>query len=227
MPEWLTFMDGEVMEVCGNVQLIPERFFSSNVYVIGESELTLVDAGGPNAAKKYIFREMRSRGIDPRRVGRIIITHAHPDHVGGVLDFLEVSEPEVMIHEADVRLLKLGGIKPGRLLSDGDVVRAEGCELKVVHTPGHSPGAICLYDADRKILFSGDTVFSYGIGRFDLPGGSLRALVSSLARLLNLSVDVLLPGHGEVVLRGAMRNIEANYRYALSFTSEGEAGGFL
>lgn len=215
------------MKVCGNVRLIPERFFSSNVYVVGESELTLIDAGGPNAARKYIFREMKSAGIDPRKVGKIIVTHAHPDHVGGIPEFLEVTEPEVMVHEADIRFLKLGGIEPGRLLFDGDVVRGEGYELKVIHTPGHSPGAICLYDAERKILFSGDTVFAYGIGRFDLPGGSLRALVSSLARLLELDVETLLPGHGEVALRGAIKNIEANYRYALSFTGEGGVGGIF
>ncbi|MBS7287462.1 MAG: MBL fold metallo-hydrolase [Candidatus Freyarchaeota archaeon] len=217
--------DGGTMEICRNIQLIPERFFSSNVYVVGENELTLIDAGGPNAAKKYIFREMKSTGIDPRKVGKIIITHAHPDHVGGVPEFLEVSEPEVMIHEADTRLLKLGGIKPGRMLSDGDVVRAEGCELRVIHTPGHSPGGICLYDADRKILFSGDTVFAYGIGRFDLPGGSLRVLVSSLARLLELDVETLLPGHGDVVLRGAVKNIGTNYRYALSLMGESNVRG--
>ena len=175
--------------------------------------------------KKYIFREMQGLGVNPRDVARIVITHTHPDHIGGLPDFHKSSEPEVLVHRAEARFVESIGVPPEKILSDGDVVNVGSCSLHVIHTPGHSPGSICLYEPGRKILFSGDTVFAYGIGRFDLPGGSIRQLASSISRLLRLEVDLLLPGHGNIVLKGASRNLEANYRYALSLMEGRGIGG--
>jgi glyoxylase-like metal-dependent hydrolase (beta-lactamase superfamily II) len=82
--------------------------------------------------------------------------------------------------------------------------------LRVLHTPGHSPGSICLFDAEEGILFSGDTVFTHGsFGRYDLPGGERHALLKSLERLSTLDVRAIYPGHGEPVEKQAERHIAA------------------
>jgi hydroxyacylglutathione hydrolase len=84
---------------------------------------------------------------------------------------------------------------PERLLKDGDVIKVGDLSFTVVHTPGHSPGSICLYG--EGVLFSGDTLFREGIGRSDLPGGNYRELMASLHRLMMLPEDtVVYPGHG-------------------------------
>jgi len=81
------------------------------------------------------------------------------------------------------------------LLKDGDVIKVGDLSFTVLHTPGHSPGSICLYG--EGVLFSGDTLFREGIGRSDLPGGNYRELMNSLHRLMALSEDtVVYPGHG-------------------------------
>ena len=71
--------------------------------------------------------------------------------------------------------------------------------VTVLHTPGHSPGSICLYQPDKKVLFTGDVVFNQGIGRTDLPGGSGPELKESIKRISHLDVSLLLTGHGDVV----------------------------
>jgi glyoxylase-like metal-dependent hydrolase (beta-lactamase superfamily II) len=93
-----------------------------------------------------------------------------------------------------------------RLLNDGDRVGG----LLVIHTPGHTPGGICLYDTEARDLISGDTVFTDGgFGRTDLPGGDETALRHSLERLGALDVKGLYPGHGSPVERGGSRHIAA------------------
>ncbi|MHA1252018.1 MAG: MBL fold metallo-hydrolase, partial [Candidatus Helarchaeota archaeon] len=87
-----------------------------------------------------------------------------------------------------------------RGLKDGDILTIDGMEFLVIHTPGHTEDGICLYNKKYKILVSGDTVFSYGgIGRADLPGGSMKLLVKSIEKLLKLDVEFLLPGHMDFV----------------------------
>jgi len=81
-------------------------------------------------------------------------------------------------------------------LKDGDIIDLGGTKLKVFVVPGHTPGGLALYDADSKTLFSGDTVFSAGYGRYDLMGGDYSALKDSIARLAKLDVKELYPGHG-------------------------------
>ena len=85
----------------------------------------------------------------------------------------------------------------------------------MIHTPGHTPGSICLYEAQSKSLFSGDTVFPYGsVGRTDLPGGSSRDLIRSISRLVKLDVSVLYPGHGEVTSNNVNEQIKQSLELA-------------
>jgi glyoxylase-like metal-dependent hydrolase (beta-lactamase superfamily II) len=128
---------------------------------------------------------------------------------------------QVMIHGADVDLYRaapeLGrmfGIhtapppEPDRLLGDGDTVAFGEHVLSVIHTPGHSPGGICLHLAAAKLLFAGDTLFCRGIGRTDLPGGSMRELARSIRERLYLLEDTtrVLPGHGPATTIREERN---------------------
>jgi glyoxylase-like metal-dependent hydrolase (beta-lactamase superfamily II) len=140
----------------------------------------------------------------------IINTHAHPDHVGANLALKQRFQVPVFVHEGDKKLFE-GAVPffaalgydfkigyPDFYVSDGKFFTFGDTSLRVIHTPGHSPGGVCLYDGEG-ILFSGDTLFKDGVGRTDLPGGSFTALTDSLKdKLFKLPKDTrVYPGHGE------------------------------
>ncbi|HNQ32290.1 MAG TPA: MBL fold metallo-hydrolase [Methanoculleus sp.] len=191
---------------------MPVRWIASgttyaNSFVYGN---VLVDAGVlPMAVEPY------AGAIDT-----IVLTHAHYDHTAHVKEIARLcGDAAVCIHEADAPGLvndtrslamifgaRSPGIAPDVLLSDGDPVGS----LRVIHTPGHTPGGICLYDPAAKVLFSGDTVFAGGsFGRYDFPGGDRKALIASIERLAALDVEGLYPGHGEPAPTGGGRHIAA------------------
>jgi len=140
------------------------------------------------------------------------------DHAGALKEVKEaIGTAEIAIHSAEAELLqeqpvsKLLGLSPislpppDRLLEDGETIHAGGLQFLVLHTPGHTSGGICLLVAE--ILFSGDTLFNYGVGRTDLPGGSYDELMNSIhARLLVLPDNTTVyPGHGPDTTIGAER----------------------
>jgi len=173
-------------------------------------ENILIDAGVlPMAVEPYATE-----------INTIVITHAHYDHIAHVREIARLcADARVCIHGADAPGLvddarslamhfgaRSPGIVPQTFLADGDRIG----NLCVIHTPGHTPGGICLYDEAAKVLFSGDTVFTGGsFGRYDFPGGDRRMLAASIERLAALDVVGLYPGHGEPALRGGGRHIAA------------------
>ena len=196
----------------GDVGVIQLSDTDSNIYIIGN---VVIDAGtGFNFTRLMaIFKALR---MDMGKVEWVINTHGHFDHAGGNGYFLNA---KVAIHEADAPVLEKGDSelsfadffdgdmkarKVDRLLKDGDEISG----LRVIHTPGHSPGSICLYDEKTKTLFSGDTVFAAGIGRTDLPGGNEEDMKRSLGKLKALKIERLFPGHGDPVLKGVKLVIE-------------------
>ncbi len=148
-----------------------------------------------------------------RTLDFIINTHAHIDHVGGN-DFFNYAQ--VYCHEFEADAMKSGAFygttqfigsgSPKRVdhfLKNGDKIDLGETKLDVIHTPGHSPGSICLYEKNQEALFSGDTLFPDGnVGRTDLVGGSMEDLISSLKKLNNLDFEILFPGHMRVVNNG-------------------------
>ncbi len=146
----------------------------------------------------------------PIRVRYLVHTHAHLDHVGGTRGVREAFEDaRIALHREDetiYRALKMQGemfglklddpLEPDHWLQDGDELRAGDLKLEVLHTPGHSPGGVCLQLEDR--VFTGDTLFQGSIGRTDLWGGDLDLLLGSIRdRLLTLDPDTrVFPGHG-------------------------------
>jgi len=138
----------------------------------------------------------------------IILTHCHFDHTCAASAIAAISGSEIAIHESDARLLgddhatasilfgrRAPQITPDILLYGGELFEFDDLLLEVLHTPGHTPGGICIYESGTKSLFSGDTIFpGGGIGRCDL-GGDISDLIRSTELLTTLDVDMLYPGH--------------------------------
>jgi glyoxylase-like metal-dependent hydrolase (beta-lactamase superfamily II) len=189
---------------------------SSNVYTIGVDEITVIDTGAGDPMNT-LPPKLKTLDLDPRNVKQIILTHTHFDHTGGIEALASMASPRVLLHEDGINDVEGFGLGVSKL-HDGDSVLAGNRRLEVIHTPGHMPGAICLYERQDKILFSGDTVFpDGGFGRTDLPGGESRKLVESLARLAMLKVDFILPGHMEPVTSNARTHLATAYENAKSW----------
>jgi len=189
---------------------------SSVCYLIrGTAGSYLIDTGiGSKDSTDYI-RRVVSDNLGDSLLSGIILTHCHIDHVGGAsvlsaffgcpiyigaLDAEYISSPDYSVTAVNM-FLKYGmdfRFQPIECTSveEGHVFDLGDYRLRVISTPGHSPGSICLYDESSGWLFSGDTVFAYGVGRTDLPGGSIDELRSSILKLRNLNISNLSPGHG-------------------------------
>lgn len=148
----------------------------------------------------------------------IILTHGHYDHIIGVSELKSKIGAPVYAHSGDAAMLAnpmlnlsqlFAGeiiLKPDRLLSEGDALCVGNFILTVRHTPGHTPGGICLLGDD--LLFSGDTLFAGSIGRTDLPGGDEKALLHSVRCLLSVSDQTrVFPGHGPETRMGIERAV--------------------
>ena len=161
-----------------------------------------------------IVRKLIDEGLTLKA---ILLTHGHGDHILAVdalkkqfgVKVYAAKAEEALLSDAAQNLSKaLFGIavtvKPDILLEDGQEFEAAGIRLRMLHTPGHTPGGCCYYQAEEKILFSGDTLFCGSIGRTDFPGGSLSELVRSVKeKLLVLPEDVkVYPGHEEITTIG-------------------------
>lgn len=141
-------------------------------------------------------------------INYIINTHGHPDHIGANRKIKEHTNAPILIHQYDAPMLTKSGsvlsfIFPlesssppaDTFIKDGDLIECAGMKLKVLHTPGHTPGGISLLIDD--FIFTGDTLFSGSIGRFDLPGGSQEVLLNSIKKILSLDENLIIyPGHG-------------------------------
>jgi hydroxyacylglutathione hydrolase len=188
------------------VRGIPGQGYLGNAYIV---ENVLIDAG------------ILPHQIEPYRdeIETIVLTHCHFDHTAHLKEIAHLCDAEVAIHAADAQGLteerfslslhfgsRSPGIRPDRYLEEADLVGP----LRVLHTPGHTPGSICLYLEGEEALISGDTVFSDGgFGRYDFPGGDRGNLERSLDRLAALRVEGLFPGHGPSVQKDGHLHIVA------------------
>ena len=162
---------------------------ATNCYLfISEQELAIIDPG--DEADKILTQVKETK----TKIKYIINTHFHFDHVLASDELRERTGAEVLIHEDEKKFIKF---KVDKFLKEKDKIRIGSTVLEVIHTPGHTPGGICLLG--KEMIFTGDTVFKNGYGRTDLKGGSSEKLKDSLKRLsglLNPGITVY-PGHGE------------------------------
>ncbi len=205
--------------------------YDSNVYLLEDEDPIVVDTGTGMYADTIL--EELSRIVPLKKVGRIVLTHCHYDHLGGAAAFQKATGAKVYLHEAEATPIMAGdsslaisgmfGQKLKQLkvepLKTGQKLKCGSSELEVLHTPGHSPGSIVLHDKESRSAIVGDTVFcDGGVGRWDLPGGDLGQLISSLKRLGELGLKNMYPGHGSYAegdapmhLRLAAKYIEEGY----------------
>jgi glyoxylase-like metal-dependent hydrolase (beta-lactamase superfamily II) len=208
----------------------------ANSYLLRDGEgAVLVDAGcGFEQCYGKIKEFLAENGLAPSDVHTVLLSHAHPDHMGAMPFLLEESSPRVVIHELEkplasdnsllnrsfdmshiseyyaerldgagdfdileyfAPLCPMGAAEATETVVDGDVLEMGGRRLEVMHTPGHAPGHICLYDADDRTLLSGDVVGAV-VAWYCPSGGGAAGYLESLDRIEQLDIDLILPSHG-------------------------------
>ena len=186
--------------------------FGTNTFVINDGQqVLLIDPACSNQyEQQQLYAYIHSLNIQPSTF-HIIATHGHLDHLWGAKWATEQWQTPVLMHEADIPMAEamqdqydLFGI---RMKAEPFPIKPFTFHLSpftVIHTPGHTPGSICLYWPEEKVLISGDTLFEMGYGRTDLPGGDFMQLMNSLEHLFKLPADTkVYPGHGDYTTIGA------------------------
>ena len=188
-----------------------------NSFLIDGAKKILVDPGHRHLFQ-HVKRGLAQIEMTPEQIDVVLVTHGHPDHLEMVGSF----GPETLwaMSRIDYEfVMKYIGSHmklpdPTFFLQEGELTIGDKT-FQVILTPGHSPGSICLYWPEKKVLFTGDVVFSQSIGRTDLPGGSGKQLKESISRLAELDVEVLCPGHGDVV--AGRENVKKNFKLIRDF----------
>ncbi len=190
-----------------------------NAFFIDGPTRVLIDPGH-RALFDHVELGLGELGLKTDDVDLVICTHAHPDHLEGVQLFrnnstlFTLSEIEwrwALSAGKDMSAaygIDIEAIMPDFFLKEG-TLSLDGLDLEIYHTPGHSPGSVCLYWSAQKALFTGDLVFKDGLGRTDLPGGDGAQIKASIQRMAQLDVELLLSGHGDIV--SGARDVRSNF----------------
>ena len=196
-----------------------------NTYFIDGPTRILIDPGH-QALFDHVELGLGDLGLKTDDIDLVICTHAHPDHLEAV-PLLKKKGAQFTLNEIEWQWTATVGkqmstafgididtFAPDFFLREGEL-SLDGLEMKVFHTPGHSPGSVCLYWPMQKALFTGDLVFKEGLGRTDLPGGDGALIKESIKRMARLDVELLLSGHGEII--SGAREVKSNFEQIEDF----------
>ena len=181
------------------VHVLPLGMLQTNCYILAEGNRCLLIDPGDEAERVLSFLEEKQ--LTPEA---ILLTHGHFDHVGAVKTLAVETDCRVFLCEEDLSLpgaMTAGSLYYTDTYAEGDTWALAGMSFTVLHTPGHTPGSVCLLFGNH--LFSGDTLFAGSCGRTDFPGSSPAAMVRSLKRLATLEDTIhVYPGHGKTTTMG-------------------------
>lgn len=177
----------------------------TNAYIVGDEETRQAIIVDPGDEPDRILDEVKSDNLN---VESVICTHAHFDHVGAAGDIKKETGAKILLHESDLEAYGLAKDQaafwgfsidelpePDDFIKEGDEIRVGNLSFKVLHTPGHSRGGICLYG--EGVIITGDTIFQGSVGRTDFPGGSIDELKKSFKRIIDLPEKTkIYCGHG-------------------------------
>ena len=198
-------------------EIFPVGLLRCNCSILGDErtrEAIVVDPG--DDIPRILLRLARHL----LTVVRIVVTHAHIDHIAGARELKRITGAPVTFNQADLPLLAMMGDQakwlgvatpevepPDDDLPDDSMVTAGSLRVRVIHTPGHTPGSVCLHLPDESLLLAGDTLFAGGVGRTDFPLGNGHALLKSIHTRLMILPDStrVIPGHGDATSIGEER----------------------
>jgi hydroxyacylglutathione hydrolase len=200
------------------ITTLPVGLIQTNCYVVGCEETKKGAVIDPGGHPERILAEVERQGLT---VEYVLNTHAHFDHTDANGAIVAATGATLALHPGDLPLLKASGGAtffgmqaetsplPDLELGDGDELAVGNLCFQVLHTPGHTPGHVCFYEATEGVLFDGDVLFYRGVGRTDLPGGSWAQLMDSIQRVLFALPDetAVYSGHGPATTIGQEKQL--------------------
>jgi glyoxylase-like metal-dependent hydrolase (beta-lactamase superfamily II) len=199
------------------LETFPVGPLQCNCTILGDEQTGEAIVIDPGEEIGRIQKRLAAHGL---KLKQILVTHGHIDHIGGALKLKRLTGAPIYLNEGDLEQLALMheqanwlGVEtpetspPDESLADGMTVGLSNYQARVLHTPGHTQGSVCLHFAPLKLLVAGDTLFAGSIGRTDLPGGNSGQIIDSIhTRLLTLPDETkVVPGHGPASTIGAER----------------------
>lgn len=193
---------------------LPTEPLATNAYLVAcpdTMESAIIDPGWkllPDLEKALSTKKLSLK--------QIFLTHSHWDHIGSAAEIKEKFKVPISMHSLDAKnliepgsdrlpcFIPMKGTQPDFFIDEESLIKIGNLEFKIIHTPGHTPGGICLYCENKKILFSGDTLFKGSIGNISFPTSNAEAMWDSLKKLEKLPKEtVVYPGHGDPTTIGS------------------------